>query len=182
MLLLPVLVVFCVIMLDLIISDYRTEKSELVKLNGIIESTEIHEYYDNEIYKGKKTYDVLDINLSNDLIIRLSDEFTTKHWDDINNKSNVGKSIIILFHQRLFRDTLVLNPQELVIGKNKILTYENNKTVNLWILVGFSVLLLLLIFLEYWAIKNYKRIHYNEDSKSDSSVIWQIIKKAFKEE
>lgn len=182
MLLLPLLGVFIIYLITLFISDLRTEKSELSELKGVIKNVRQYEYYDPEIIKGKKTYDVLEIYLTNDLIIRLSDGFEKKYWTEINNVNNIGKKIKILFHKRLLRNSIVLNPQELIIGEHKIMTLEAYKIKNLWIVLSFSFLLLFISYLEYWLVKNYMRLHFKEDNSSNSPLIWTIIKNGFSRE
>jgi hypothetical protein len=179
---LPFLGMGVLIFIFLFGSDLFIKKTDLNQLSGTIENITQYEYYDSEkIGRGPKTYDVLEIHTAN-YIVRLSDGFEKKFWDKIENHKNIGEILLIHYSQRLQIKNIIWNPEELIIGKTTILSINDQKTILIWITIGFSIFLCLVIFLEIWLVKTYKILYLRKDQMSDSPLIWEIVKKAFLKE
>ncbi len=132
----PILFLLMCLVATTISKDYNCQKNEALSDSSFIKQIA---YYTGKDEKEK----CLDIALYNrSFIIRLR-HAATRNWANINDYSNVDKSIRYLYlPSQMQHDTILYDPRELEINQEMIVSFEESKPRKNLVLLPIFILLL----------------------------------------
>lgn len=159
-----------------VFKDYLAAKAELNKSELIIDSLYHNTYIKKRIIKSDIIHKCFDISIKNKpYLIRLSDNFHSDKWDEIQEKFSTGDTVRIVYAKRLLQDTILYNPDELIINNVTVISFTERKRIKLYFLIGTTVTTLLFGFVSVIAYKTYKAELLNGDKILYKKSKWKLI-------
>ncbi len=163
------------ILLKFLLPDYFGKEKDLRADSGIIENILMDKYPTHERYVGTVYKNCLDIILiDKPYIIRLSDDLNKKYWSTLNDKLNIGKRIDVGFQDHLLSNNILHNPNKISIDGKVTIPYGYEKTFVGWVIIGFSLITVVLIYFWYKYFKKCIEIlNMNENNLEKTN--WQLF-------
>lgn len=159
-----------------VIKDYITSKAELNKSKIVVDRLYFNTYLEKRILKSDLTHKCFDIGIKGQpYFIRLTDNSHSDKWEEIQEKYSPGDTIEILYANRLLQDTVLYNPNELIINHQIIISITETRRMNFWAMVLVTSMTLLFGFVTYIAYQTYREEFLDGDKILFNNSKWTLI-------
>jgi hypothetical protein len=155
--------------------DYLLKESDLKTDAGVIQYASMSKYVEQERY-GTVLKNCLDVYLKDkSYYVRFTDELKNKYWARILDKENVSKKIELKFQERLLQDSILYNPNEVLIDNKVIIPVDSERNFQLLILIIFTTIIIACAYFLLRLWQQYKEELYSDDKQISAESKWKLI-------